>query len=493
MSIIPVSALPGNRSNASQGGRWGQLGSRDPWVSPTHGISRFFPHPRARFYHPPLPVSVHTQRSAPYFSGQQKDSLSQQAAFRHQVLDIIRIDATQGTPTNFAQFQASASTVPSRAPSVPLRCYLPEPDAPYPTPYQPVKIGRQPPVNGARAGHSNPHFTLPRESMEAGVPLRGGSFAFGSLVGGAYRRQKRKHSMGAGGRNRSGQWIKKAVKKPGALRRQLGIPKGQTIPTELLRRVVNSSKSSALLKKRAKLALTLRGSGVRKRHYKRTLVRKPNREPRANRRAPDFARAPAPPPNRRRLDRLAAVANLPPFDQRGGQYRQPYDNPDIPERAGDRLWQVNALPEPEYQQHPAPVNPPAWAEQPQTARSPPRTRIPFTVPEAAYLPRAMQTDATFKIWNQPADFQMPAVTGPPAHSSPVFQTLRFEQLGSTVQGAGYGGVGGSHGLSSHDEYLYSQTRDNELRRGMNVREAERVAAHAVNSRRRAEGRLVHSG
>ena len=50
-------------------------------------------------------------------------------------------------------------------------------------------------------------------------------------------------------------WIQKAIKKPGALRRQLGIRKGQKIPVKLLK---SSAKRPGKLGQRARLALTLR-------------------------------------------------------------------------------------------------------------------------------------------------------------------------------------------------------------------------------------------
>lgn len=51
-------------------------------------------------------------------------------------------------------------------------------------------------------------------------------------------------------------WIQKAIKKPGALRRQLGIPEGQKIPLATLKKASHSSDPT--LKRRANLALTLR-------------------------------------------------------------------------------------------------------------------------------------------------------------------------------------------------------------------------------------------
>ncbi|TET74752.1 MAG: hypothetical protein E3J43_09405 [Candidatus Heimdallarchaeota archaeon] len=60
-------------------------------------------------------------------------------------------------------------------------------------------------------------------------------------------------------------WIKAAIGKKGALRSQLGIKKGETIPKSLLRKIVkaeigtkvNGITVTAQLKKRASLALSL--------------------------------------------------------------------------------------------------------------------------------------------------------------------------------------------------------------------------------------------
>ena len=49
-------------------------------------------------------------------------------------------------------------------------------------------------------------------------------------------------------------WIQKAIKKPGALRKQLGIKAGQKIPAATLNR---AAKKGGLLGKRARLAKTL--------------------------------------------------------------------------------------------------------------------------------------------------------------------------------------------------------------------------------------------
>ena len=50
-------------------------------------------------------------------------------------------------------------------------------------------------------------------------------------------------------------WIQKAIKKPGALRKSLKIKKGQKIP---LKKLQATAKKGGKLGKRARLALTLR-------------------------------------------------------------------------------------------------------------------------------------------------------------------------------------------------------------------------------------------
>jgi hypothetical protein len=50
-------------------------------------------------------------------------------------------------------------------------------------------------------------------------------------------------------------WISKAIKKPGALRKSLGIKVGKTIPAKKL---ATASKKPGLLGKRARLAKTLK-------------------------------------------------------------------------------------------------------------------------------------------------------------------------------------------------------------------------------------------
>jgi hypothetical protein len=55
-------------------------------------------------------------------------------------------------------------------------------------------------------------------------------------------------------------WIQKAIKHPGALHKQLGVPEGKKIPTNKLDKAAHSSNPK--LAKRARLARTL--SGLRK-------------------------------------------------------------------------------------------------------------------------------------------------------------------------------------------------------------------------------------
>lgn len=50
-------------------------------------------------------------------------------------------------------------------------------------------------------------------------------------------------------------WIKGAIKKPGALHRALGVPQGQKIP---VKRVQAAAKKGGKLGQRARLAMTLR-------------------------------------------------------------------------------------------------------------------------------------------------------------------------------------------------------------------------------------------
>jgi len=51
-------------------------------------------------------------------------------------------------------------------------------------------------------------------------------------------------------------WIQKAIKKPGALREELGVKKGKTIPSKKL---AAAAKKPGKLGQRARLAETLKG------------------------------------------------------------------------------------------------------------------------------------------------------------------------------------------------------------------------------------------
>jgi hypothetical protein len=57
-------------------------------------------------------------------------------------------------------------------------------------------------------------------------------------------------------------WIKKAIKRPGALRRSLGARKGKRIPAGRLR---SAAKRGGTMGRRARLAVTLRKLGRHKR------------------------------------------------------------------------------------------------------------------------------------------------------------------------------------------------------------------------------------
>jgi len=51
-------------------------------------------------------------------------------------------------------------------------------------------------------------------------------------------------------------WIQKAISKPGALHKQLGVPEGKKIPAKTL---AKAAKAPGKLGQRARLAKTLRG------------------------------------------------------------------------------------------------------------------------------------------------------------------------------------------------------------------------------------------
>lgn len=50
-------------------------------------------------------------------------------------------------------------------------------------------------------------------------------------------------------------WIKGAIKKPGALHKQMGVPAGEKIPASKLKK---AAKKGGVLGKRARLAITLK-------------------------------------------------------------------------------------------------------------------------------------------------------------------------------------------------------------------------------------------
>ncbi len=56
--------------------------------------------------------------------------------------------------------------------------------------------------------------------------------------------------------NEAEKWIQKAIKKPGALSKQLGVPEEENIPTKTLK---SAAKKGGKLGKRARLAMTLKG------------------------------------------------------------------------------------------------------------------------------------------------------------------------------------------------------------------------------------------
>jgi hypothetical protein len=53
-----------------------------------------------------------------------------------------------------------------------------------------------------------------------------------------------------------GKWIQEAIKSPGALHRELGVPAGEKIPAKKL---AKAAKAPGVLGKRARLAETLKG------------------------------------------------------------------------------------------------------------------------------------------------------------------------------------------------------------------------------------------
>jgi hypothetical protein len=63
-------------------------------------------------------------------------------------------------------------------------------------------------------------------------------------------------------RTSSRRWIQGAIKRPGQLKRDLGIPQNEKIPTGLLRK---AAKEPGKIGQRARLALQLRGANPRRR------------------------------------------------------------------------------------------------------------------------------------------------------------------------------------------------------------------------------------
>lgn len=59
----------------------------------------------------------------------------------------------------------------------------------------------------------------------------------------------------AKGKKKDKNWIQKAIKKPGSLRKSLGIKQGETIPVSTLTKL---AKGKGLNARRARLALTLK-------------------------------------------------------------------------------------------------------------------------------------------------------------------------------------------------------------------------------------------
>ncbi len=66
---------------------------------------------------------------------------------------------------------------------------------------------------------------------------------------------KKDKELGATSMAKGGKWIQKAIKKPGALRKQLGAKKGEPIPAGKL---AKAAKSKGKLGQRARLAQTLK-------------------------------------------------------------------------------------------------------------------------------------------------------------------------------------------------------------------------------------------
>lgn len=70
------------------------------------------------------------------------------------------------------------------------------------------------------------------------------------------KKTEKKSCFSEGGATSKGDWIEKAIKKPGALRKELHVKKGEKIPEKKLDKAMHSD--DALLRKRARLAKTLK-------------------------------------------------------------------------------------------------------------------------------------------------------------------------------------------------------------------------------------------
>ena len=65
-----------------------------------------------------------------------------------------------------------------------------------------------------------------------------------------------KYAMKRGGMAKGGNWIQSAIKKPGALKKSLGVPMGEKIPAGKLK---TASKTPGKMGQRARMAMTLKG------------------------------------------------------------------------------------------------------------------------------------------------------------------------------------------------------------------------------------------
>jgi len=94
-------------------------------------------------------------------------------------------------------------------------------------------------------------------SSSAETSVIKGAKVAGSREGSTIKGPKAKGSReGSVIKAKDGRWIQKAIKKPGSLRRSLGVKKGKTIPAKKLRK---AAKAKGKLGQRARLAETLKG------------------------------------------------------------------------------------------------------------------------------------------------------------------------------------------------------------------------------------------